>query len=70
MKLLLAVAITFVSCTLLGVAADNIIENSDFSAGLDHWYGGGRTPADFANFLTSERGKWGPLIQKANLQLE
>ena len=29
--------------------ADNIIENSDFATGIDHWYGGGRSPADFAN---------------------
>jgi hypothetical protein len=29
--------------------SDNLLQNADFSSGLDHWYGGGRSPADFAN---------------------
>jgi hypothetical protein len=36
---------------LLGASplrADNWIENGDFSAGLDHWRGNGRSPADMA----------------------
>jgi hypothetical protein len=28
---------------------DNWIQNGDFITGIDHWYGGGRSPADFAN---------------------
>ncbi len=28
---------------------DNWIQNGDFSSGIDHWYGGGRSPADFAS---------------------
>ena len=27
----------------------NLLQNSDFSDGLNHWYGGGRSPADYAN---------------------
>ena len=30
-------------------SGDNWIENGDFADGIDHWYGGGRSPADFAN---------------------
>ena len=28
---------------------DNWIQNGDFADGLSHWYGGGRSPADFAS---------------------
>src|SRR5271163_1178698 len=28
---------------------DNWIQNGDFTDGIDHWYGGGRSPADFAS---------------------
>ena len=27
----------------------NWIQNGDFTSGIDHWYGGGRSPADYAN---------------------
>jgi hypothetical protein len=30
-------------------SGDNWIENGDFADGINHWYGGGRSPADFAN---------------------
>ena len=30
-------------------SGDNWIENGDFTDGINHWYGGGRSPADFAN---------------------
>ncbi|HEX4141646.1 MAG TPA: hypothetical protein VHY09_14960 [Candidatus Methylacidiphilales bacterium] len=29
--------------------AGNWIENGDFTDGINHWYGGGRSPADYAN---------------------
>ncbi len=28
---------------------DNWIQNGDFADGISHWYGGGRSPADFAS---------------------
>jgi hypothetical protein len=30
-------------------SGDNWIQNGDFADGINHWYGGGRSPADFAN---------------------
>ena len=33
----------------LPLRADNWLENGDFSDGINHWYGGGRSPADFAS---------------------
>jgi hypothetical protein len=36
---------------LLPVRADdsNLIQNGDFSDGINHWYGGGRSPADYSS---------------------
>jgi hypothetical protein len=34
--------------TLLEARADNWLQNSDFSAGNDHWYGDAQWPSDFA----------------------
>jgi hypothetical protein len=33
----------------LPLQADNWIQNGDFSNGIDHWRGNGRSPSDFAN---------------------
>jgi hypothetical protein len=40
-------ALLVLACAL-PVQADNWIQNGDFADGINHWYGGGRAPADFA----------------------
>ena len=34
---------------VLPLHADNWVENGDFTDGINHWYGDGRSPADFAS---------------------
>jgi hypothetical protein len=41
-------ALLCLACTL-PLRADNWLENGDFTDGIDHWYGNGRSPADFAS---------------------
>ncbi len=37
----------FVLVSLAQAQADNLIQNGDFSEGIDHWHGNGQAPADF-----------------------
>jgi len=47
MKTFTLVALVF--ALALPLRADNWLENGDFTDGLSHWHGGGRSPADFAS---------------------
>jgi hypothetical protein len=47
MKTLLFVLL-MLACTL-PLQADNWVQNGDFVDGITHWYGDGRSPADFAS---------------------
>jgi hypothetical protein len=52
MKALISISLFLVLLLALPVRADdggNWIQNGDFADGIDHWYGGGRSPADFAS---------------------
>ena len=47
MKTFTLVALVF--ALALPLRADNWLENGDFTDGISHWHGGGRSPADFAS---------------------
>jgi hypothetical protein len=49
MKLLACALIALFLALPARADGDNLLQNGDFADGLDHWYGGGRSPADFAN---------------------
>jgi hypothetical protein len=36
-------------CLALPLRADNALQNGDFTDGITHWHGDGRSPADFAS---------------------
>ncbi|MCE0521420.1 MAG: hypothetical protein LV480_00740 [Methylacidiphilales bacterium] len=40
--------IALLALTFIPLRADNWIQNGDFADGVDHWYGNGRPPSDFA----------------------
>src|ERR1700722_8698794 len=42
-----AFVLLVLACSL-PLRADNWLENGDFADGINHWYGDGRAPADFA----------------------
>ncbi len=44
----LVVLVALIAC-FLPLHAGNLIQNGDFADGIDHWYGGGRSPADYAS---------------------
>lgn len=46
MKQFLTFCLLVITCTF-PLQADNLIQNSDFSEGIDHWHGNGQAPADF-----------------------
>jgi hypothetical protein len=49
MKLLAIIVLAFVAALPVLADGDNWIQNGDFADGISHWYGGGRSPADFAS---------------------
>jgi hypothetical protein len=57
----LAFVLLLVACAL-PVQADSWLDNSDFSSGLDHWRGNGRSPADMAS--DNPMDKPDPLLSK------
>jgi hypothetical protein len=47
---ILACVLTALALTLTAHADDsNLLQNGDFIDGINHWYGGGRSPADYAS---------------------
>jgi len=57
----LFVTLLVLACAL-PLRADNWIQNGDFVDGITHWYGGGRSPSDFA--ADNPLGKPDPLTSK------
>ncbi len=49
MKALAYVLLALVLTVPVRADGDNWIQNGDFADGITHWYGGGRSPADFAS---------------------
>jgi hypothetical protein len=48
-SLVYTLLVLLLAIPLRAQSGDNWIQNGDFADGIDHWYGGGRSPADFAN---------------------
>ena len=47
--LMVLASVTLLQADVVGGNGPNWLENGDFTDGISHWYGNGRSPADFAS---------------------